>query len=103
MWHYLYFIVLVKVKNPTEFTGPESYVFKMIQERNLDWFPRMRALSLDSEKNESMNDDSSNSDQVKMLQSSLEMTQQLVMSLSQQLTELREQVSRIISYFFELN
>ena len=94
MWHYLYFIVLVKVKNPTEFTGPESYVFKMIQERNLDWFPRMRALSLDTEINESMNDDShGNSDDVKMLQSSLEMTQQLVMTLSQQLTELREQVS----------
>lgn len=47
MWHYLYFIVLVRVKNPTEFTGPESYVAKMIQEKKLDWFPRMRAMSLD--------------------------------------------------------
>jgi hypothetical protein len=31
MWHYLYFIVLVKVKNPTEFTGPESYVATMMK------------------------------------------------------------------------
>ena len=31
MWHYLYFIVLVKVKDPTEFTGPESYVYTMIK------------------------------------------------------------------------
>ena len=31
MWHYLYFIVLVKVKDPTEFTGPESYVYHMIK------------------------------------------------------------------------
>lgn len=31
MWHYLYFIILVKVKDPTEFTGPESYVCSMIQ------------------------------------------------------------------------
>lgn len=30
MWHYLYFIVLVKVKDPTEFTGPESYVYAMV-------------------------------------------------------------------------
>lgn len=30
MWHYLYFIVLVKVKDPTEYTGPESYVAQMI-------------------------------------------------------------------------
>jgi hypothetical protein len=31
MWNYLYFIVLVKVKDPTEFTGPESYVYTMIK------------------------------------------------------------------------
>ena len=31
MWHYLKFIVLVKVKDPTEFTGPESYVASMIK------------------------------------------------------------------------
>jgi len=31
MWHYLFFIILVKVKDPTEFTGPESYVHSMIQ------------------------------------------------------------------------
>lgn len=31
MWHYLYFIVLVKVKDPTEFTGPESYVYTMVK------------------------------------------------------------------------
>uniref|UniRef100_H3AW07 Ion transport domain-containing protein n=1 Tax=Latimeria chalumnae TaxID=7897 RepID=H3AW07_LATCH len=31
MWHYLYFIVLVKVKDPTEYTGPESYVNQMIK------------------------------------------------------------------------
>lgn len=30
MWHYLYFIVLIKVKDPTEYTGPESFVAKMI-------------------------------------------------------------------------
>ncbi|XP_075250121.1 inositol 1,4,5-trisphosphate receptor-like isoform X7 [Convolutriloba macropyga] len=46
MWHYLYFIVLIKVKDPTEFTGPESYVYSLIKDRNLDWFPRMRAMSL---------------------------------------------------------
>ena len=33
MWHYLNFIVLVKVKKSTEFTGPESYVSEMVQVR----------------------------------------------------------------------
>lgn len=31
MWHYLFFIVLVKVKDSTEYTGPESYVAQMIR------------------------------------------------------------------------
>ena len=31
MWHYLYFLVLVRVKDPTEYTGPESYVAYMIK------------------------------------------------------------------------
>ena len=31
MWDYLKFIVLLKVKDPTEFTGPESYVYHKIQ------------------------------------------------------------------------
>jgi len=38
MWHYLYFIVLIRVKDPTEFTGPESYVHSMIKVRyTFDW------------------------------------------------------------------
>lgn len=31
MWHYLYFIVLIEVKDPTEFTGPESYVYTLVK------------------------------------------------------------------------
>ena len=31
MWHYLNFVVLIKVKDPTEFTGPESYVHEMVK------------------------------------------------------------------------
>ncbi len=33
LWHYLYFIVLVRVKDSTEYTGPESYVAQMIKVR----------------------------------------------------------------------
>uniref|UniRef100_A0A8C8HG19 Inositol 1,4,5-trisphosphate receptor n=1 Tax=Oncorhynchus tshawytscha TaxID=74940 RepID=A0A8C8HG19_ONCTS len=88
MWHYLFFIVLVKVKDSTEYTGPESYVAEMIREHNLDWFPRMRAMSLvcsdaDGEQNE-----------IRSLQEKLESTMKLVSNLSGQLTELKEQVSR---------
>ena len=30
LWHYLDFIVHLHTKDKTEFTGPESYVYKMI-------------------------------------------------------------------------
>ncbi|KAJ3596150.1 hypothetical protein NHX12_002559 [Muraenolepis orangiensis] len=85
MWHYLYFLVLVRVKDPTEYTGPESYVAHMIKENNLDWFPRMRAMSLvssegDGEQNE-----------MRCLQEKLEGTMTLVILLSGQLAELKEQ------------
>ena len=33
MWNYVYFMVLIHVKDPTEYTGPESYVHEMIDVR----------------------------------------------------------------------
>ncbi|XP_008294222.1 inositol 1,4,5-trisphosphate receptor type 2 [Stegastes partitus] len=87
MWHYLYFLVLVRVKDPTEYTGPESYVAQMIAEKNLEWFPRMRAMSLvssegDNEQNE-----------MRSLQEKLDSTVTLVAQLSGQLAELKEQMT----------
>lgn len=88
MWHYLYFIVLVRVKDPTEFTGPESYVASMIKERNLDWFPRMRAMSL------AANDSDNEQNEIRTLQTQLELTHKQMSLLSKQLNELKEQVSK---------
>ncbi|XP_028853911.1 inositol 1,4,5-trisphosphate receptor type 1 isoform X6 [Denticeps clupeoides] len=87
MWHYLFFIVLVKVKDSTEFTGPESYVAEMIREHNLDWFPRMRAMSLVS------SDADGEQNEIRSLQEKLESTMKLVANLSGQLTELKEQMT----------
>uniref|UniRef100_A0A665X7W7 Inositol 1,4,5-trisphosphate receptor n=1 Tax=Echeneis naucrates TaxID=173247 RepID=A0A665X7W7_ECHNA len=97
LWHYLYFLVLVRVKDPTEYTGPESYVAQMIAEKNLEWFPRMRAMSLvssegDNEQNE-----------MRCLQEKLDSTVTLVAQLSGQLAELKEQVERHFRTFFMLS
>ncbi|XP_061758763.1 inositol 1,4,5-trisphosphate receptor type 3 [Nerophis ophidion] len=87
IWNYLYFIVLVREKNKTDYTGPESYVAMMIKNNNLDWFPRMQAMSLvvtegDGEQNE-----------MRMLQDKLASTTKVVMTLTTQLTELKEQMT----------
>ncbi|XP_071314903.1 inositol 1,4,5-trisphosphate-gated calcium channel ITPR3 isoform X1 [Trachinotus anak] len=87
IWNYLYFIVLVREKNKTDYTGPESYVAHMIKNNNLDWFPRMQAMSLvvtdgDGEQNE-----------MRMLQDKLAATMKVVTTLTSQLTELKEQMT----------
>ncbi|XP_017780207.1 PREDICTED: inositol 1,4,5-trisphosphate receptor isoform X5 [Nicrophorus vespilloides] len=87
MWHYLYFIVLIKVKDPTEFTGPESYVYAMVKAVNLDWFPRLRAMSLASVEGDG------EQIELRSLQVQLETTQTLVQTLSQQLMELKDQMA----------
>ena len=102
MWHYLYFVVLIKVKDPTEFTGPESYVHQMVkvvsavpcsalhepeQDRCLEWFPRLRAISL------AVEDVDGEQNEWKTLQGQLDQTQRLVMTLSSQLADLRDQMT----------
>lgn len=46
MWHYVYFITYMKIKESTEFTGPESYVSGLIQTGSCEWFPKGKAISL---------------------------------------------------------
>nr|AGN03925.1 inositol 1,4,5-trisphosphate receptor [Dugesia japonica] len=87
MWHYLYFIVLIRVKDPTEFTGPESYVSEMIKAKNLDWFPKKRAMSLAADEHEVEQND------LKSLQVKLEFTDQIISNLSDQLAELKNQMT----------
>ncbi|XP_037101776.1 inositol 1,4,5-trisphosphate receptor type 3 isoform X2 [Syngnathus acus] len=87
IWNYLYFIVLVREKNKTDYTGPESYVAKMIKNNNLDWFPRMQAMSL------VVNDDDGEQNEMRMLQDKLSSTMKVVMALTMQLTDLKEQMT----------
>uniref|UniRef100_A0A7M4F952 Inositol 1,4,5-trisphosphate receptor n=1 Tax=Crocodylus porosus TaxID=8502 RepID=A0A7M4F952_CROPO len=87
MWNYLYFIVLVRVKNKTDYTGPESYVAQMIKNKNLDWFPRMRAMSLVS------NEGEGEQNEIRNLQEKLTSTMKLVSYLTSQLNELKEQMT----------
>lgn len=63
------------------------------QEKNLDWFPRMRAMSLAAD------DAESEQNELRNLQVQLAQTNELVETLSRQLNELKEQVSSHISVY----
>jgi hypothetical protein len=84
LWHYLYFIVWLQIKDPTEFTGPESYVAACITNRNRDWFPRMQAISL--------KEDTADSDQLEMrdLQDQMRINQKSIKELSRKIQELHQ-------------
>ncbi|KAL0191390.1 hypothetical protein M9458_014088, partial [Cirrhinus mrigala] len=56
-------------------------------EHNLDWFPRMRAMSLVS------SDGEGEQNELRSLQEKLESTMRLVSNLTNQLTELKEQMT----------
>lgn len=72
---------------PLEVT--QSFFFKCgFQERNLDWFPRMRAMSLVS------SDSEGEQNELRNLQEKLESTMKLVTNLSGQLSELKDQVKK---------
>jgi preprotein translocase subunit SecG len=86
MWHYLYFIILIKVKDPTEFTGPESYVSELMEKRQLDWFPHLRCMSL------TFGETENEQEEIRNLHTQLEQTNSLVQTLSKQLNGLREQM-----------
>ncbi|XP_055788466.1 inositol 1,4,5-trisphosphate receptor type 3-like isoform X3 [Salvelinus fontinalis] len=87
IWNYLYFIVLVREKNRTDYTGPESYVALMIKSKNLDWFPRMQAMSL------VVTDGDGDQNEMRNLQDRLTSTMNAVSQLAGQLTELKEQMT----------
>jgi len=50
MWNYLDFIVYLRERDPTLFTGPEQYVFELLTKKDLAWFPQHRCISLDQQK-----------------------------------------------------
>ena len=49
MWDYLYFMVYLRHKEETEFSGVESYVAECQIMENLEWLPTKMAMCLETE------------------------------------------------------
>ncbi len=52
MWNYLFYIAYVREKEPTEYTGIESYVADQLARNEIQWFPYYRALCLKDDSTE---------------------------------------------------
>lgn len=42
MWNYLFYIAYLKDKDPTEYSGIESYVMDKIKNEDTSWFPTFK-------------------------------------------------------------
>jgi len=52
MWNYVHFIAHLKMKDPTEYTGIESYISDKIKDGDVSWFPSHKAIVLEDIDNE---------------------------------------------------
>jgi len=52
MWKYLYYAVYLLQKDPTEYTGLETYVSEMIEEEDMEFYPLEKALCMEEEEEE---------------------------------------------------
>jgi hypothetical protein len=47
LWAYYFFLVHLRTRPPTEYTGLEDFVAECVDAKSLAWLPRHRALALD--------------------------------------------------------
>jgi len=52
MWKYLYYLVYLKTKDPTEYTGLESFVASLIEEEDVGFYPVNKSMCLDADDEE---------------------------------------------------
>ena len=52
MWKYLFYLVYLKTKDPTEYTGLESYVASLLDEEDVSFYPVNKSMCLDADDEE---------------------------------------------------
>jgi len=52
MWKYSYYMVYLLGKDPTEYTGLETYVSEMVEEEDMNFYPLEKALCMEDEEEE---------------------------------------------------
>lgn len=48
LWYYVFYVVHLLAKDPSDLTGIESYVSSCYEEANISWMPRQKALCLEN-------------------------------------------------------
>lgn len=86
LWFYVYYVVHLQAKDPTELTGIESYVSNCYNEGIISWMPRQKALCLDASKAGEEEDELGN------LREELKKNTELLSSFNERLDKVLEMV-----------
>jgi hypothetical protein len=46
VWNYVFFIIHLKQKEPSDFNGTESYINGLLDKEEMDWFPQHKSIRL---------------------------------------------------------
>ena len=57
MWNYIYYLIHLETKDPTEFTGVESYVKDKTDKEDISWFPLHKAMVVDNPEEDYKNEE----------------------------------------------
>ena len=57
MWNYIFYIIHLKLKDPTEYTGVESYVWDKYDKDDISWLPLHKAMIIDSTEEDKSEED----------------------------------------------
>ena len=52
MWDYMFFKLYLEEKDPTDFTGLETYCWELIQQNKITWFPIKKAIIIEGKQGE---------------------------------------------------
>ncbi|KAJ3106266.1 hypothetical protein HDU97_006717 [Phlyctochytrium planicorne] len=82
IWHYLFFLVHLQTKDPTELTSHETYVTELLLKNDISFFPVNRAMSLNRQESDDVGD------RVKRMEDRVAALNQTIVSLTSNLKEL---------------
>ena len=88
MWLYLYYLVYLKLKDTTEYTGLESYVSKLVAAEDIGFYPALMAMCMNKTADET---ESFQEDVVKGLES----IESQMTALQQSHTELQNDMAAL--------
>jgi len=46
VWNYVYFIIHLKQKDPSDFNGTESYINGLLEKEDMVWFPQHKSIRM---------------------------------------------------------